>query len=106
MTDPFRWAFLSYRALAHLFAGEFDEAALWAKKATRIPHCHYWGFAHRVAALGHLRRKADAREAIEELLRIKPDFSQAMARQRLFYVKNPDHLALYLEGLRGAGIPG
>lgn len=104
--DPFRWAFLSYRALAHLFAGEFDEAALWAKKATRIPHCHYWGFAHRVAALGHLRRKADMREAIEELLRIKPDFSQAMARQRLFYVKNPDHLALYLEGLRCAGVPG
>ena len=104
--DPFRWAFLSYRALAHLFAGEFDEAALWAKKATRIPNCHYWGFAHRVAALGHLPRNADMREATGELLRIKPDFSQAMARQRLFYVKNPEHLALYLEGLRGAGVPG
>jgi TolB-like protein/Tfp pilus assembly protein PilF len=103
--DPFRWAFLSYRALAHLFAGEFEEAALWAKKATRIPQCHYWGFAHRVAALGHLRRKADTREAVKELLQIKPDFSQAMARQRLFYVKNPRHLALYLEGLRASGVP-
>ena len=104
--DPFRWAFLSYRALAHLFAGDFDEAELWAKKATRTPHCHYWGFAHRVAALGHLRREADAREAMEELLRMKPDFSRAMARHRLFYVKNPDHLAAYLEGLRIAGVPG
>jgi TolB-like protein len=104
--DPFRWAFLSYRALAHLFAAEFDEAALWAKKATRVPHCHYWGFAHRVAALGHLRRKADTQAAVKELLQLKPDFSRAMARRRLFYVKNSDHLALYLDGLRAAGVPG
>jgi TolB-like protein len=104
--DPFRWAFFSYRALAHVFAQQFGDAALWAQRATRVPHCHYWGFAHRVAALGHMRRKADVRLAVEELLQVKPDFSQAMARRRLFYVKDPDQLALYLEGLRLAGVPG
>lgn len=104
--DPFRWAFLSYRALAHLFGREFEDAAHWALKATRIPHCHYWAFAHRVAALGHLRRKAELAEAVRELLEIKPDFSLALARQRLFYVKKPAQLALYMEGLETAGLPG
>ena len=58
--DPLRWAFYSYRALAHLFAREFDLAEEWARKATRIPNCHYWGFSHRVAALGHLQRSDEA----------------------------------------------
>ena len=58
--DPLRWAFYSYRALAHLFAREFDLAEEWARKATRVPNCHYWGFSHRVAALGHLQRLDEA----------------------------------------------
>ena len=32
--DPFRWGFFSYRSLAHLFRGEFDEAAHWARRST------------------------------------------------------------------------
>lgn len=103
--DPLRWAFLAYRALAHLFAREFEEAARWAQKATRVPHCHYLGFAHRVAALGHLQRTSELHVAVAELLQIKPEFSLAFARQRLFYVKDKDQLALYIDGLHRAGIP-
>jgi len=102
--DPQRWAFYSYGALAHLFAGKFDRASDWAQKATRVPHCHYWPFAHRVSALGHLQQVGDMRAARAELLQRRPDFSCDFARRRLFYVKNPDQLALYLEGLRRAGI--
>lgn len=103
--DPLRWAFLSYRALAHLFARDFEEAARWAQKATRVPHCHYLGFAHRVSALGHLQRTGELEAAVGELLQIKPRFSRALARQRLFYVKNPEQVALYIDGLAKAGIP-
>jgi adenylate cyclase len=102
--DPQRWAFLSYRALAHLLAGEFEYAVEWAQEATRIPNCHFWPFAHRVSALAHLRRSAELPGAVAELLRRKPEFSCSLARDRLFYLKNPEHLALYLEGLRNAGI--
>jgi len=35
--DPQRWAFYSYRALAHLLARQFELAAEWAQKAARIP---------------------------------------------------------------------
>lgn len=103
--DPFRWAFLSYRALAHLFGREFDEAAHWAQQATRVPHCHYWGFAHRVAALGHLSRKAELKSAVQDLLQVKPNFCLDLATRRLFYVKNANQLEIYLDGLRAAGLP-
>ena len=102
--DPQRWAFHSYGALAHLFAGRFGVAADWAQKALRIPHCHYWPLAHRVSALGHLPKLGEMRSARAELLQRRPDFSCDSARQRLFYVKSPDQLALYIEGLRRAGV--
>jgi tetratricopeptide (TPR) repeat protein len=102
--DPQRWAFYSYRALAHLFAGQFESALEWSQKATRVPHCHYWPFAHRVSALGHLQRFAALETAKAELLERKPEFSGAFARRRLFFVKNPAHLDLYVEGLLKAGM--
>ena len=104
--DPQRWAFHSYGALAHLFAREFEEAQRWAWNATRIPNCHYWPFAHRVAALGHLQRTEELPAAIAELLQRKPGFTAGFARERLFYVRNPAHLDVYVEGLRLAGISG
>jgi TolB-like protein len=103
--DPMRWAFYSYRSLAHLFAREFDLAFEWAHRATRVPNAHYWAFAHRVSALGHLQRPEGLLVAVPELLQRKPDFSCSFAQRRLFYVKNPDQLHLYVEGLRRAGIP-
>jgi len=104
--DPQRWAFYSYGALAHLFAREFEEAQKWAWNATRIPNSHYWPFAHRVVALGHLQRKEDLSAAVTELLQRKPEFTAGFARERLFYVRNPAHLDVYVEGLRLAGISG
>jgi len=103
--DPLRWAFYAYRALAHIFAREFELASDWAQKATRVPNAHYWAFAHRVSALGYLDRPEELHAATAELLQRKPDFSCSFARKRLFYIKSPDQLELYIEGLRRAGIP-
>ncbi len=102
--DPQRWAFYSYRALAHLLAGEFEHALEWSQRASRIPNCHYWPLAHRVSALGHLQCAEQLPSAIAELRQCKPEFSCSFARGRLFYVKNPEHLERYVEGLRRAGI--
>jgi TolB-like protein/Tfp pilus assembly protein PilF len=102
--DPQRWAFYSYRALAHLFAREFDQALEWAQRATRVPNCHYWPFAHRVAALGHLEDVDALRTAKAELFQRESEFSCAFARRRLFYIKNAAQLEIYVEGLRRAGL--
>lgn len=103
--DPQRWAFYAYRALAHLFAGQFEQALDWAEKSIRVPNCHYWPFSHRVSALGHLQRPGETRSAVDELMERRPGFTCSLARKRLFYVKNQAHLDSYLQGLRKAGIP-
>ena len=103
--DPLRWAFYSYGALAYLFAREFDLAHDWARKATRVPNCHYWGYSHRVAALGYLQRADELETALAELRKIAPNFNCKHAGKRLFYLKNPDQIALYIDGLRRAGVP-
>lgn len=102
--DPFRWAFFSYRSLAHLFRGEFEQAALWARNAVRIPNAQYWARAHLVAALGHLGDRDQAALAVAELLQKKPDFSIGFAREHLFYLKRDDQLQTYLTGLHKAGL--
>jgi TolB-like protein/class 3 adenylate cyclase/Flp pilus assembly protein TadD len=102
--DPFRWAFYSYRSLAHLFRCEFEEAASWARKAVQTPNAHYWAQAHLVAALGHLGDRTQAGKAVRDLLEIKPAFSLDFAREHLFYLKRSDQIEVYLDGLRRAGV--
>jgi adenylate cyclase len=48
-------------------------------------------------------RQAEAREAAEELLRLKPNFSVEKAAERLPY-KNPADLARIIDALRAAGL--
>ncbi|SEM28201.1 TolB amino-terminal domain-containing protein [Roseovarius azorensis] len=102
--DPFRWAFMSYRSLAHLFGRKFDEAAHWARRATQVPNAHFWAHANLVSALGHLSDGRQLPGAVEDLKRARPDFSRSFARERLFYIKDPAQLDIFLEGLRLAGI--
>jgi len=103
--DPWRWAFLSYEALARIFLRQYDKAAESAHAALRVPNCQYWANAHLVAALGHLSRKDEASNAVAELLRRKPDFSCHYAEEHLFYLESRVQLEHYLEGLRKAGVP-
>lgn len=103
--DPWRWAFLSYEALARIFLRQYDKAAESAQAALRVPNCQYWANAHLVAALGHLSRKDEASNAVAELLRRKPDFSCRYAEEHLFYLESRVQLEHYLEGLRKAGVP-
>jgi TolB-like protein len=81
--DPLRWAFYSYRALAHIFAREFEAAFEWAQKATRVTNAHYWALAHQVSAEGHLDRPNKARSVVE-LLRREAEFTCGFVRRRLF----------------------
>lgn len=103
--DPWRWAFLSYEALARIFLRQYDKAAESAQAALRVSNCQYWANAHLVAALGHLSRKDEASNAVVELLRRKPDFSCRYAEEHLFYLESRVQLEHYLEGLRKAGVP-
>lgn len=103
--DPFRWAFMSYRSLAHMFLGDCEVAVQWARSATLVPNAHYWA---RAILISWLARSGDldaARTHVPALMRARPGFSCAFARSRLFFVRIPEHLEIFLDGLRRAGIP-
>lgn len=103
--DPQRWAFLTYGALALIFKGEFQTALQWADQAIEIPNCQYWTSAHRAVALAGLGRAREAQDTVSRLLAQEPRFSVAFAARKLFYIRQPQQLACYLDGLRRAGVP-
>ena len=77
----------------------------WTERASEIPNCQYWTNAHRAVALAYLGNREGAQKAVASLLRQKPGFSQAFARRKLFYLKDPGQLETYMEGLELAGVP-
>ncbi|WP_188078363.1 winged helix-turn-helix domain-containing tetratricopeptide repeat protein [Aquicoccus porphyridii] len=103
--DPFRWAFMAYRSLAHMFLGDHAAAVHWARSATLVPNAHYWARAKLVSWLTHSGDIAMARANVPALMRTCPGFTRDFARSRLFFVRDPTHLEFFLDGLRRAGVP-
>lgn len=103
--DPQLWAFYSYGALALIFKGDYDTAVAWTDRAAGIPNCQYWAWAHRTVAMALAGHLAAAGRARDRLLQEMPGFSIAFARQKLFYLREAEHVERYLEGLRLAGVP-
>jgi TolB-like protein len=103
--DPQLWAFYSYGALALIFKGDHERALEWTERASAIPNCQYWTRAHRCVALAHLGRLDEARVSAGRLLAEMPTFSLRFAREKLFYLHEPEQIGAYLDGLRLAGVP-
>ena len=102
---PQLWAFLSYGALASIFERAFERALDLAERARDLPNCQYWATAHAAVALAHLDRAEEAQLMVARLMSEQPAFTRAFAKRKLFYLKRPEQLALYLEGLEKAGVP-
>ncbi|MEX0965322.1 MAG: tetratricopeptide repeat protein [Pseudohongiellaceae bacterium] len=103
--DPQLWAFYSYGALALIFNHDFNRALRWSELAASIPNCQYWAIAHQAVALALLGRIEESELRAVQLLHSKPGFSQKFARRKMFYLKRPEQVELYLNGLELAGIP-
>jgi adenylate cyclase len=58
-----------------------------------------------VAALGHLGRCAEATTALADLRLQQPAFRRSLVEKKFYFIKRPEQLALYLDGLRRAGVP-
>ena len=103
--DPQVWAFLTYGALALIFKEDFETALEWTERASIIPNRQYWTLAHMAVALAYLDRPREAEQCVARLIAEKPDFTCAFAEKKLFFIKRPEQLTLYLDGLRKAGVP-
>ena len=105
--DPVLWGTLSFRSLTCTLLGKYEEATEWARRAVHEPRAAkggYWTMAVLASALGNLGQTAEAREAVQEALRRKPDLSITYLAKAL-PTKHPGGLDPYLVGLRKAGLP-
>lgn len=103
--DPQLWAFYSYAAQALLFNREFEKALQYTERASAIPNYQYWTTAHMAVALAYLNRDTEAKNTVNRLLQQNPKFSIEFAKEKLFYLKMPEQIDLYIKGLEMAGVP-
>jgi TolB-like protein/Tfp pilus assembly protein PilF len=102
--DPELYRMQAGMAIAHLFAGHFDEASSWAEKA-------FWNLpsfllvVSVVAASHALAGRTDAaRQAMERLRQLNPALRVHNLRDWL-PIERPEDLAVFTDGLRRAGLP-
>ena len=82
----------------------YEEASRWARKSLQQHPDH--ALAHMVlaATLGHLDRETEARQALDEALRLRPAFAENAGL--VLPYKNAEDREHYLDGLRKAGWDG
>ena len=103
--DPQRWAFFTYGALALILSKNFERALEWTERASEIPNHQYWTLAHKAVALALLGREEEARHALGAAIAEQPELSLTFAAKKMYFLKRPEQLAFYLDGLRRAGAP-
>ena len=98
--DPLLWVLFGGLAHAHLAAGRLEAAIEWADRALdaqpRMPAV----VAVKAAACAHLGRGADASACIKRLRGLRPREREMLAKQF-----SPEVFAVWIEGLRKAGLP-
>ena len=101
--DHLQAATLSTTGLCHLMAGRFAEAASFERRAVQLrPH---FGTAWRTfaAAAGLAGEIVIAAQALAEAKRLQPDLSVDWV-ERYHPIVRPEDRAMYIEGLRKAGL--
>ena len=98
------WAFTIVHAFTLVPDGE-DEAGLdWVQRTLLIPTTTgYWVHAVMAAALANLGRIDDAREALADALKERPNLSIAFLKENM-PTKYENGMEHYLQGLRKAGL--
>jgi len=98
--------FMQYgMAHAHFFAGRYDEALIWARRALReLPDSH---IALRIgaASCALAGRNDEAKKLTARLLEIDPALRISSLQNLLGPYRHPEHPAKYADALRKAGLP-
>ena len=104
--DPLSWIFTGGLSAYHVIAGRYEEAIEWADRSLReLPRYDIGGLRNRVVACAHLGRIEEARDGIKRLLELQPWLSIAWYKATYGTVFSPQFHAVYIEGLRKAGLP-
>jgi adenylate cyclase len=96
--------FYTFLASAYQSNGQYEKAIEMCKKALSCSPDDIHTYLSLVASYSSLNRNEDARKAVEEILRIQPDFSLEYFANTLPN-KNQERLDKYINALRKAGLP-
>jgi TolB-like protein len=103
--DPFMFTMQGVTAVAHFFAGRYDEASAWAEKAFR-EQPNILGTL-RISAASHALagRREEASKAIARALQLDPNLRMSNLNSRIGFFRRPEDFTKYAEALRKAGLP-
>ncbi len=102
--DPNMGSFLVRIADARYFMTDYEGAVSFALKALGQPNFQWSRYAVLIAALGQLQRKDEARRYLDEVMRLRPDFSIAFVRHGHLFGER-EIMAHYCEGLSKTKVP-
>ncbi len=101
--DPLLFAMKSSRAISYAMENRFEEAALWAVKATNEPNAHFHIYAIAAACLQLAGRENEAGKFMRIALKHHPGYSKDIFF-RSFPYKNPQQKQLMWQALDQAGL--
>ena len=86
-----------------LILERYAEAVQWARIAARQSNAPFRIHGVLAAALGHAGRIEEAKHVVDELLRLRPDYSSVLIERTMPFKRRED-LDHFIEGLRKAGL--
>jgi len=103
--DPQSWAFYGGLAHAHFAAGRHEEAMEWADRALHENPRMTAVVMVKAAACGHLGRLDEGRECVRRVCELRPGTTVAAIKRAWRRYLSPEFLAIFVDGLRKAGLP-
>jgi TolB-like protein/class 3 adenylate cyclase len=102
--DVAMWVAYGVLATAHVQLGNYEEAAVWARRSVQMHRDHLPAHLALIASLAQTGRLREAETAVAELLEMEPGLSVKAVRQR-FQIDRYQNLDGFMEGLGKAGMP-
>lgn len=102
--DPETYRMQAGMAAAHLFARRFDDASAWAEKAHRDLPSFLMAIAVVAASHTLAGRLDEGRQAMARLRALDSTLRVSGLKDWLS-IRRPEHLAVFADGLRRAGLP-
>ena len=103
--DPAGYIFAFGLARAHLSAGQYDDAMEWVDRCLRERPRYILAIRYKVVLCAHLDRIDEAHEWLRRLLALQPGLTITRFKAVATVFMPPETLAIFLEGLRKAGLP-
>ena len=101
--DPFIVYWYAHLGLAAFVAEHYEEAIDWAGKTIQQNPNFPGAYRLLASSFAHLGRQAEARQALEQLLRLMPGMKAIDVRRQVPF-KHTAVMERYLDGLRKAGL--